>query len=125
MKKKELYFIAAVLLAAIALWAVIRLLPKSSGDAIRITVDGELLGTYSLDKDQTIPIGDTNVCEIKDGKAHMLEADCPDQLCVMMGDIDGQGGDMIVCLPNRVIIEGESGDKEEPSGPQVDAVSGR
>lgn len=124
MKKKELYFIVAVLLVAAALWTGIKLLPKSDGDAIRITVDGKLLGTYSLDKDQTIPIGDTNVCEIRDGKAHMLEADCPDQLCVMMGDIDGQNG-IIVCLPNRVIIEGESGRDEEASDPQVDAVSGR
>lgn len=124
MKKKELYFILAILLAAAVLWGGLRLLPTGDGDAIRITVDGQLFGVYSLDKDQVIPIGDTNVCEIKDGKAHMLEADCPDQLCVMQGDIDGHGG-MIICLPNRVIIEGESGEDGNPSDPQVDAVSGR
>lgn len=124
MKKKELYFIFAILLAAAVLWGGLKLLPRGSGDTIRITVDGELLGTYSLDKDQTIPIGDTNVCEIKDGKAHMLEANCPDQLCVLQGEIDGRGG-MIICLPNRVIIEGESGGDGDASDSQVDAVSGR
>ena len=79
---------------------------KGSHGSIRITVDGGEYGTYSLAKDQTIKINDTNVCEIKDGKAHMISAECPDHLCMKQKAIDEKGG-TIVCLPNKVVIEGE------------------
>ena len=73
---------------------------------IRITVDGEEYGTYSLAKNQTIKINNTNVCEIKDGQARMISAECPDHLCMKQKAIDEKGG-TIVCLPNKVVIEGE------------------
>lgn len=41
---------------------------------------------------------------IKDGKAYMLEADCPNQICVHHSAISHKG-ETIVCLPNRIIIE--------------------
>ena len=49
---------------------------------LRITVDNEVYGEYPLDQDQTIAINDTNICEIRDGKAKMIKADCPDHLCI-------------------------------------------
>lgn len=52
---------------------------------LRITVAGDEYGTYSLEKEQTIKIQDTNVCEIKDGKVTMISAQCPDQLCRKQG----------------------------------------
>ena len=59
----------------------VSLINKGSHGSIRITVDGKEYGTYSLEKDQTIKINDTNVCEIKDGQARMISAQCPDHLC--------------------------------------------
>lgn len=108
MKKKELLFISGVLLFAAVLWLILSLVrPRDYGD-IRITVDGEVMGTYSLGEDQIIEINDTNVCEIKDGQARMISATCPDHLCIdQQGPIDQNGG-MIICLPNRVVIEGEN-----------------
>ncbi len=41
---------------------------------------------------------------IKDGEAYMLEADCPNQICVHHSPVSHKG-ENIVCLPNRVIIE--------------------
>lgn len=107
MKKKELIFIAAVVLAALALWTGIFLLKKDDYGFIRITADGKKYGTYSLSEDQTIAINGTNVCEIKDGKAKMTEADCPDHLCLKQRAIGSAGG-TIVCLPNKVVIEGKT-----------------
>ncbi len=104
MKKKELLLTAAILLAAVLLRIGIRLTSPKNIASIQITVDGTVLGTWPLDKDCTIPIGNTNVCEIRDGKAHMLSADCPDQICIHQGYIDEKGG-MITCLPNRVVIQ--------------------
>ena len=106
LKKKELIFISGILVLAFAIWAGMSFMNKGSHGSIRITVDGEEYGTYSLAKDQTIKINDTNVCEIKNGKAHMLSAECPDHLCMKQKAIDEKGG-TIVCLPNKVVIEGE------------------
>lgn len=35
---------------------------------------------------------------------HMEEADCNDQICVHTGEIN-QAKEMIVCLPNKVVVE--------------------
>ena len=97
---------------------------KGQYGSITITVDGEEYGTYSLGKDQTISINDTNVCEIKDGKAHMISATCPDHLCMKQREIDEKGG-TIVCLPNKVVIEGsKSADSTDSSDElSIDAVT--
>ena len=104
MKKRDLLITAILLLSAILLWFGIRLVSPRQAASIRITVDGNEFGIFSLTKDRTILIGDTNVCEIRDGKAHMLSASCPDQICVHQGYINEKGG-MITCLPNRVVMQ--------------------
>ena len=112
MKKKECFFILGLLLLAGSLWIGMRISQKGA-DTICITVDGKEYGIYSLSEDQTIAIGDTNVCEIKDGKACMKEANCPDHLCMKQKAIDKNGG-TIVCLPNKVVIEGNASESADP-----------
>lgn len=105
MKKTEKTFILGLLLLALVLWAAMHFLRPQNYGIICITVNGEEYGTYSLAEDQIISIGETNVCQIKDGKVSMTQANCPDHLCIRQGAIDDSGG-MIVCLPNKVTIEG-------------------
>lgn len=115
LKKKEILFILGILAAAVLLWAVTHLTDKGDLSTVRITVAGKEYGTYSLSKDQVISIGDTNQCEIKDGEIKMIWADCPDHLCMKQHAIDKNGG-TIVCLPNKVVIEGKkssSSDSED------------
>ena len=50
-----------------------------------------------------IDIGSTNQIEIKDNTVRMVQADCPDHLCVKQGKIKSEG-EMIVCLPNKVTV---------------------
>lgn len=38
----------------------------------------------------------------------MTDANCPDHLCMKQKAVDSTGG-TIVCLPNKVVIEGEKG----------------
>ena len=45
---------------------------------------------------------------VKNGEVKMTEADCPDHLCMKQKAVDNTGG-TIVCLPNKVVIEGEKG----------------
>ena len=123
MKKKETIFIASILVIAGILWLGFRISGQRSHNTIRITVDGKEFGTYSLSKDQVIHIGDTNVCEIKDGQARMISAQCPDHLCMKQKAIDEKGG-TIVCLPNKVVIEGEkSTDSKKTDESVIDAVT--
>lgn len=46
----------------------------------------------------------TNTLEIQEGKVFVSEADCPDKLCMRQGKISRVGA-MIVCLPNRFVVE--------------------
>ena len=91
-------------------------------EIVEITVDGKEFGTYSLSQDQVIHIGDTNVCEIKDGKVTMIEATCPDHYCMKQKAVDEHGGS-IICLPNKVVIEGENTAEDSESSPKIDAVT--
>ncbi len=120
MKKKEFIWIGGLLIFALLLWGGMHLFRQKPSAAIHITVNGEDYGTYSLAEDQTIAINDTNVCEIKDGTARMIEADCPDHLCMQQSPISTAQNGVIVCLPNRVIIEGEGIDS---SIQEIDATS--
>lgn len=124
LKKKEVIFIIGILLLAGILWIGFRISGQRSHNMIRITVDGKEFGTYSLDKDQVIHINDTNVCEIKDGKVTMIEATCPDHYCMKQKPIDEHGGS-IICLPNKVVIEGEdtADSSESEDSPKIDAVT--
>ena len=48
-------------------------------------------------------VGEVHV-EVKDKKWHVLEVDCPNQLCVKMGWADENSIIPITCLPNDVFI---------------------
>ena len=103
LKKKELTFIIGIVVFALLLWGGMYLTRRGNYGSIRITVNGEEYGTYSLGKDQVIKINGTNVCEMKQ-KA-----------------VDSTGG-TIVCLPNKVVIEGEKGESLNEDSPEFDTA---
>lgn len=121
MKKKEFIFISVLLVVSVLLCVYVYVVPHGKYGAIQITVNGELYGTYSLGKDQVIAIGDTNVCEIKNGEVKMTEANCPDHLCMKQPAVGSAGG-FIVCLPNKVVIQGEGDADPQNSESGFDAV---
>ena len=122
MKKKDGILILAVLVVAAAAWLAVTFLAPGGKANVRITVDGQLYGEYPLMQDKEIPIGETNVCEIKDGKVRMIWADCPDQLCIRQKELDEKGQGTIICLPNKVVIEVT--DRAAAQGEGPDAVAG-
>ena len=121
LKKKEVLFIAGILVFALVLWGFLAIFRRGDYGTVRITVNGEEYGTYSLAENRKIFINDTNVCEIKDGKVRMIEADCPDHLCMKQPAVGSSGG-TIVCLPNKVVIEGEKTADPETDSSAFDAV---
>ena len=74
-----------------------------------VTVNGEVLREIDLSakKDEEFIIETSegnNKVVVKDGGIAIVEADCSDGVCVYQG-VASKPGDMIVCLPHRVIIE--------------------
>lgn len=93
---------------------------RKEGDTVRVTVDGRLYGVYSLSDDTVVDIrtGENgehlNRLIIKDGKAYVEEASCPDGICAAHYPIF-RDGESIVCLPHRVVITVHAeGDGEGP-----------
>lgn len=88
-----------------------RLVTKPSDGSkteIVVMVHGQEYGRYPINTDQTIEIpadDGTNILEIKDGKAKMISANCPDQICVKHSAISSYYQDKIVCLPNEIVVK--------------------
>ncbi|MCD7763903.1 MAG: NusG domain II-containing protein [Lachnospiraceae bacterium] len=122
MKKADFGLILAVVVFCAAL-LIGRRFFQTDGALVMVQVDGEIYGTYSLDTDQTVYINDTNVLIISGGKAYMSEADCPEGLCILQGSISA-GGTMIVCLPNRVVVQVVDDDSGGSAEEGYDAVIG-
>ena len=104
--RNDIIFIAVLLLAA-AVGLVYLFVFREGGDTVRVTVDGELYGVYSLAEDMTEDIrtgsDGLNRLVIRDGKAQIDEATCPDGICVAHHPIF-RNGESIVCLPNKVVV---------------------
>lgn len=82
------------------------------GSIVTVKIDDTLYGTYELTLDQRVEIdqdGHHNVISIKDGAVTMTQSDCKNQVCVEQGAIH-KSKQVIVCLPNHVIVSIEGGD---------------
>ena len=89
--------------AALALWHG----TAEKGEFAVVTVDGREVARYSLsdDREETIRgIGGENKLVISNGKADVIEADCPDKVCVDHRSISNVG-ETIVCLPQKVVVK--------------------
>jgi len=105
-KKKEIIIIAVMILISVA--AVFIMRSSMGGSKILVTLDGQTYGEYSLRKNQEIEIVTDygrNLLIIEDGKADMTEATCPDKICVDMNPISDESPGLIVCLPNKIVVE--------------------
>ena len=113
-------FIGILTAVCLIIFGVFLLLNRSHGNTIVITRDGELYGKYKLSQDQTIEIEDTkhkvtNTLQIKGGEAKMIDADCPDKLCMHQKAIS-VSKENIVCLPNRIVVTVEDDNNEGLDG---------
>ena len=85
------------------------LLFAEPGSHVIVTIDGKEYGRYPLSRDVEIaivsPIDEsyTNVLVIKDGRARVERANCPDGICARHRSVR-LSGESIVCLPHRLAI---------------------
>ena len=110
----------AVIILAAGIWLFTELM-KEDGSFAVVTVNGTESSRYSLDEDAEIRLesenGGYNILVIKNGKADITEASCPDHVCVDQRAIS-KTGEAITCLPNKTVITIDS--KEEA---EIDFVS--
>lgn len=83
---------------------------------VRVTIGQKIYGEFPLDEDYTETIdfgeGEYNTIVIKDGEVYILEASCPDQICVNHSHIR-YAKESIVCLPHELVITVEGGQENE------------
>ena len=106
--RREAILVSVILFMALLIFLIGRLSFGTGTLRLEISVDGNTIKTFSLDADQEylLRVDDDsfNRLVIRDGSAWISEASCPDKLCVHQGKIRNEG-EMIVCLPNRMIAK--------------------
>lgn len=108
MKKKEFIILATVMACALLAMAFLHYGHKTQGAYVEVIIDNEVVERYSLEEEGEYEIagynGGKNILQVKEGRAYISEATCPDKLCVEQKEI-ANSGEMLVCLPNRVIVK--------------------
>ena len=124
MSRNAKVILLVLVLVGAACVAYVLLRPAETGAVARITLDGKLVDEIDLSAVTEAytftvegPGGFSNTIEVEPGRIRVLEAGCPDQVCVNQGYIS-DGTVPIVCLPNRLVIEITGG------GDSLDAAAG-
>ena len=111
---------ALCLAAAVLIWRA-----PGARRIARVSVDGavvreiDLTAVTSEERFVVETAGGSNTVTVRPGGICVSEADCPDQVCVKRGWLEG-GAAPIVCLPHRRVITLLYGGSEDA----LDAVSG-
>lgn len=111
MSKYDKILIGAVFVLAMLSYLAVLLVSRDRGLlAAEISVDGNVFATIDLNDpmaDRLIsipgPLG-TSIAEAKPGAIRMKSSPCPDHICTKTGWIE-RPGQVIACVPNRVIIK--------------------
>ncbi len=107
-RRRNTIILAAVLAAVfLILYGFQRRALPDSGLEVVVQMDGEKIRGMDLDEDAEYRVqtedGHYNVVVVQDQSVMVREADCENQVCVMTGRIR-YPGEVIACLPHRLII---------------------
>lgn len=113
--------IAAIFVISVAV-AVFQYTQKAPGRYAEITQNSVLIQTVDLRINAEFTIessdGGFNRILVRDGAISVVEASCPDKICIHQGAISDHA-QPIVCLPNKLVIKIAS-----PSSDKPDAIAG-
>ncbi len=97
------------LLLSLILIFVVKSSQKVGGQVV-VAVNGFEIGKYSLALDGQYSLNNgSNILIIENGRAKMIDANCPDKLCVKEGWVK-YTGQCITCLPNKLTVTVIGGD---------------
>ena len=110
MGRKQRITLILLLILLTALAAAFLVWQKLSGqEGIKavVQVGGQGKQELDLSKNQEFWVGDPgigqNLIRVEDGTVMVVQADCPDKICVQTGPISREG-EVIACLPHGVMI---------------------
>ncbi|MPN28974.1 hypothetical protein SDC9_176421 [bioreactor metagenome] len=120
--------VIAVLLIMSAGTYAYKLAFKDKDKIAVIKADGKVVKTINLSK-----LKGTEKFDIKEGehfntiivekdKISIIDADCPDKVCIKTGWIS-DAGESIVCLPNKLIVSIEGGETSDKAPTDIDGAS--
>lgn len=105
--RNDILLIAGLLLIGLLI-ALLLLVNRRDGREAVVRVEGAVVARLALGEEREFPVEIdgrvANLLRVADGGVRMVEADCPDKLCVRKGAVR-YAGDSIVCLPHRVVVE--------------------
>ncbi len=122
MRKNAVWIVIFAVIAAIC--AVFALFYKRPGDTAQILRNGEVIETIALtgiEEPYEFTVegwsGGTNTVRVENGRIAIIDADCPDKVCVDTGYIS-DGSRTIVCMPHRISVRivGADGDIDAAAG---------
>lgn len=119
-KKNDVLIILLALAIAGGFFAFNALSSHGDVKTVQISVNGQVYKTIQMSEPGQVKIdikGKINIIQIDEHGARMIEANCPDHLCVNQGEITKKN-QTIVCLPNKVVVE-----LLEESDSEFDAIS--
>lgn len=124
--KHDIVFLSVIILVAFLIWTGYRLANQGSGRMVIVIQDGEVVGIYPLSEEKIAIISyeenEYNLLQISGGSAYMLEADCPDQICVNHTPVS-RNGESIICLPHKLVVQISSEADASEKGGGMDALT--
>ncbi|HID8370464.1 TPA: NusG domain II-containing protein [Clostridioides difficile] len=115
MKKKDILLILGILVVITACYGIINVINSKNAGNIKIYVDNKLYKTVSINAKEEFKIesrGGYNIVKIHDKGVEIVDASCPDKVCVHTGFIN-KPSQSIVCIPNRVSIKINTNEKND------------
>lgn len=134
-RKADIILFAVLVVIGLAASAALSLSHSAAGGDAKVVIEsgGDLYATYPLSEDRVIVVPAPkqnktdapsvssdepasaqydyyNVVTVSGGAVSVTEASCKNQVCVKHGSISA-AGESIVCLPNRLVVRIEAGQK--------------
>ncbi len=91
-----------ILLCAGSLWLTLTWIMPYADVAV-VTVEGEVVARLDLSMDTAIQLDTGHTVAVSDGRVLVVDAPCPDHICVHHPPIS-RAGESIICLPYRLIV---------------------
>ncbi len=105
-KKLDVLIVIIVLTVALISALIINASFKQ-GKFVNVQVDGDIVAVLDLNENTQYDVVKNNIITntviVENGYVNVVDASCPDKICVNHKRIN-QTGESIVCLPNKVVI---------------------
>lgn len=108
LRRNDLILILGSLIVAVFLLFVMNI-TKIEGGYATVVINGIETQSYPLNENISVSLSNDetngyNILVIEDGYASIIEANCPDKLCVRQRKIK-YNGQTLVCLPNKTTVK--------------------